>query len=74
MLYYVIEIATGDSKIAGKGIYEYADRTQALASYHKKLGTAMGSDLYISEQIMCIDSDNGIIAMDKFVREVEITE
>lgn len=68
MKYYVIEIADGDAKIKGKSIYEYDDKTKALASYHKKLGTAMDSELYTSEQIICVDSDNGILAMDKFVR------
>lgn len=36
MKYYVIEIATGDSKIAGKAIYEYATKNEALASYLNK--------------------------------------
>lgn len=66
MKYYVIEIAEGDAKIKGKGIYEYEDKMLALASFHSKLGTAMKSDLYASEQIMVVDSNNGIIAMDRF--------
>lgn len=74
MKYYVIEIADGDSKIKGKSIYEYDDKTKALASYHKKLGTAMDSELYTSEQIMCVDDNNGILAMDKFVRESVVVE
>lgn len=67
MKYYVIEIATGDSKIAGKAIYEYATKNEALASYHKKLGTAMSSGLYTSEQIMVVNSENAIIEAEKYV-------
>lgn len=76
MKYYVIEIATGDSKIAGKSIYEYKTKNEALASFHKKLGVAMASDLYTSEQIFVISSDNFIIAMEKYVAEpkVEVKE
>lgn len=70
MKYYVIEIADGDAKIKGKGIYEYADRMKALASFHKKLGTAMDSELYTEYQILCINSANGVEASDSFVRNV----
>lgn len=67
MKYYVIEIAEGDSKIAGKGIYEYATRKEALASFHLKLGTAMKSDLYTREQILVLNSANGIEESDEHV-------
>lgn len=33
MKYYIIEISEGDSKIAGKGMYEYDDRDKAEAMY-----------------------------------------
>lgn len=68
MKYYIIEIADGDAKIKRKGIYEYDDRTKALASFHKKLGTAMDSELYTEYQILCINSANGIEASDSFNR------
>lgn len=70
MKYYIIEIADGDSKIKGKGIYEYDDRMKALASFHKKLGTAMDSELYTEYQILCINSANGVEASDSFSRNV----
>lgn len=60
MKYYVMEISTGDNSIAGKAVYEYTDRDVALSSFHKKLGTAMGSDLYTSELISCINSVGGL--------------
>lgn len=66
MKYYVIEIATGDSKIAGKSVYEYnQDNSQdpkkkALASFHKKVGTSMDSDLYKTDLLLVID-EKGIV-------------
>lgn len=73
MKYYIIEIAKGDSKIEGKGIYEYDNRMKALASFHSKLGVAMGSELYTSYQILCINSANGVEASDSFSRSVAET-
>lgn len=69
MLYFVVEIATGDSKIAGKGIYEYTNLTDAMASFHKRLGVAMGSTLYTSDLVMVINSSGGVHANEYFVRE-----
>lgn len=69
--YYVIEIAEGDSKIKGKGIYEYATKDEAIASFHSKMGTAMKSDLYTSEQLLVVDSNNVPIAAEKWVRMVQ---
>lgn len=66
MRYYVIEIATGDAKIQGKGIYEYATEKEAVASFHSKLGTAMKSELYTSELIMVVDSDGKVIKREKY--------
>lgn len=67
--YYVLEIAEGDSKIAGKGVYEYATANEAKASFHKKLGVAMSSELYTSDLVMVINSEGGILASEKYVRE-----
>ena len=69
MKYYLIEIADGDSKIKGKGIYEYATRNEALANFHSKLGVAMKSELYKTEQILVVNSENGVEADDKYVNE-----
>lgn len=68
MPYYVIEITTGDSKIAGKSIYEYNDRNSAIASFHKKLGTAMSSDLYTSDLVMVISSDGDVIKSEIYTK------
>lgn len=70
MKYYVIEIATGDAKIQGKGIYEYENRKDAVASFHKKLGVAMSSELYTSDLVMVIDSFGGTVIGDYFSNEV----
>lgn len=67
MKYYVIEIATGDSKIEGKGIYEYPTLNEALAAYHSKMGIAMKSDLYKSDLIMVVNSAGGVHVSDSYV-------
>ena len=71
MKYYVVEIAEGDSKISGKGVYEYATLNEAKASFHKKLGTAMASALYTSDLVMVIDSNGGIHASEKYAADVK---
>lgn len=74
MKYYVIEIAEGDAKIKGKAIYEYASKNEALSSFHKKLGTAMGSELYESELIMMVDDTGLIYALEKYNAHEPIEE
>lgn len=64
--YYVIEIAEGEKKIAGKSIYEYATENEAVASFHKKLGTAMGSDLYTADLVMVIDDNGAVLRTEKY--------
>ena len=71
MKFYVIEIATGDSKIAGKGVYEYATLNEALAAYHSKMGTAMKSELYAEELLLVVNSAGGVHVSDHFTREAE---
>lgn len=68
MKYYLIEIAEGDAKIKGKAVYEYDDRNSAIASFHSKLGVAMKSELYTSEQILVLNSANGVEMSEKFER------
>lgn len=70
MKFYVIEISEGDSKIKGKSIYEYATLDEAIATYHSKMASAMRSELFTSEQILVINSDNGVHISDKFVKPV----
>ena len=72
MKYYLIEIAEGNAKIAGKGIYEYATRNVALANFHSKLGVAMKSDLYKTEQILVVNSENGKEAEAKYVNDTYV--
>ena len=68
MKYFLIEIAEGDAKIAGKGIYEYATRNEAIANFHSKMGTAMKSELYTREQLIVINSANGVEVAEVFER------
>lgn len=67
MKYYVIEIATGDSKVAGKSIYEYNTEKEAIASFHSKLGVAMKSDLYTSELLIVINEEGKVIERNKYI-------
>lgn len=69
MKYFLIEISEGDSKIAGKGIYEYDNLNSAVAMFHKKLGTAMSSDLYTSDLVMVIDGNGAVYKSEKYVAE-----
>lgn len=69
-MYYLIEISDGDSKIAGKGVYEYATLDDAVANFHSKLGAAMKSELFISELVMVIDSNGGIYKSEKYEKAV----
>ena len=69
MKFFVVEIATGDAKIAGKGVYEYATETEAVASFHSKLGTAMRSELYASEMVMVVTEVGGVLKREFFKRE-----
>lgn len=73
MKYYLVEVAEGDSKIAGKGMYEYTTLDEAVANFHSKLGVAMKSELYTSELIMVINSEGGIHKVERFDRAV-VTE
>ena len=61
MKYYVVQISTGDSKIAGKAIYDYETQREAVAAFHSKLGVAMGSDLYTSALILVVDGMGSIL-------------
>lgn len=68
MKYYVVEISEGDSKIKGKGMYEYETRDEAVATYHSKIGTAMKSDLYTSHRICVLNDTMAIEMANVFVR------
>lgn len=73
--YYVIEISVGSTSIAGKGIYEYATVEEAVALFHKKLGTAMSSALYESDLVMVVDDNGAVIRSEKYIKpQPETTE
>lgn len=69
-MFYLIEIATGDSKIAGKAIYSYNSEVEATAVFHLKLGSAMKSELYESELVMVIDEFGATIKKEKYIKFV----
>lgn len=73
MKFYLIQISEGDSKVVGKTISEYATLEEATANYHKKLGTAMGSELYTSVLMMLVNSEGGIHKNEKYVAVAENT-
>ena len=70
-MYYVIQISKGDAKIAGKSIYEYDTEKAAVAAFHKKLGTAMDSELYTSSIVMVIDESGFPIQSECYRAEAE---
>ena len=67
-MFYVIEIASGDPAISGKAVYEYADKTKAEAAYHKKIGTAMDSELYTAHTAIIIDNEGAVYGSHYFAR------
>lgn len=69
-MFYVIEISTGDAKIAGKAIYQYNTIDEAIATFHSKLGTAMKSDLYATELIMVMDDEGAVLRVEKYIKTI----
>ena len=69
-MFYVIEISTGDAKIAGKAIYQYNTIDEAIATFHSKLGTAMKSDLYATELIMVMDDEGAVLRVEKYIKPI----
>lgn len=67
-MYYVIEIAKGDAKIAGKGVYEYQTLDEAIGAWHAKLETAMKSDLYASDLCMVVGNDGAVYRSEQYVK------
>lgn len=66
-MFYVLEIANGDSKIKGKGVYELATLNEAVALFHSKLGIAMKSELYTDELVMVIGADGAVYRSEKYI-------
>lgn len=73
-MFYVLEVSTGDSKIAGKAVYQYPTITEAVATFHSKLGAAMKSDLYDSELIMVIEANGSVVCSERYIKPEPITE
>ena len=69
-MFYVIEISTGDAKIAGRAIYQYNTIDEAVATFHSKLGTAMKSDLYATELIMVMDDEGAVLRVEKYIKPI----
>lgn len=71
MKYFVLEISTGDSKIAGKSVYEYDTADAAIAAWHQKLATAMRSEMYETELVMVVNDHGAVIKAERYERPVE---
>lgn len=67
-MYYVIEISTGDTSIAGKAIYEYSTEAEAMGTFHRKLGNAYLSPLFTSELVMVHDANGACLRSEKYTR------
>lgn len=67
-MYYVLEVSTGDSKIAGKSVYQYGTITEAVATFHSKLGAAMKSELFETELIMVIEDNGSVVCSEKYTK------
>lgn len=65
--YFLIEIAEGDSKIAGYAIYGYETEKEAVATFHQKLASAMKSELFTTELLSVIDADGKVVKREKYV-------
>ena len=68
--YYLVEIATGDPKIAGKAVYSYNNRNDAIANFHSKMGAAMKSELYTTELLVVLDKNGMAVEREIFERVI----
>lgn len=73
-MFYLIEIAAGDSKIAGKAVYAYDTATEAVASFHSRMGSAMKSELYTSELLLVIDESGKVLKREKYAASIPAEE
>lgn len=70
-MFYLIEIATGDSKIAGKAVYEFMTENDAVAAFHSKLASAMKSELFVSELVMVVDEYGKVLKREYYLKPVQ---
>lgn len=69
-MFYVIEISTGDSSIAGRAVYESETLNAATALFYQKLANAMKSDLFTSELCMVIDAQGAVYRSEKYEKTI----
>jgi hypothetical protein len=69
-MFYLIEIAKGDTKIEGKAVYEYHTQNEAISSFHSKMGNAMKSELFESELLLVIDSNGTVVKREKYIKPI----
>lgn len=67
-MFYVVEISTGDAKVAGKSVYQYQTRDEAVATFHSKLGAAMKSDLFETELVLVIEDNGSVERVEKYIK------
>lgn len=73
-MFYLIEIATGDVKIAGKAVYQYDTQNDAVAAFHAKLSTAMKSELFETELVIAIDENGKVLKRERYIKPQEPIE
>lgn len=64
--YFLIEIAEGDSKVAGYAVYGYDTEKEAVAVFHQKLASAMKSELFTSELLIVTDAEGKVLKREKY--------
>lgn len=70
-MFYVVEISTGDAKVAGKSVYQYQTLDEAVGTFHSKLGAAMKSDLFETELCLVIEDNGSVNRSEKYIRPQE---
>lgn len=72
--YYVIEITKyADGTADSKSIYAYDDETEAVATFHSKMGGAMKNANYAFELVQVIN-DYGVVIESKYFERKAKTE
>lgn len=74
MKYYVIEITSyNNGNNDSKGIYEYDNKQDAIATFHSKMGGAMKNSTYATELLLVVSEEGSTVRMERFERPVEET-
>ena len=73
--YYVIEVTKyADETADSKSIYTYDDETEAVATFHQKMGGAMKNANYAFELVQVINEYGVVIESKHFERKTESEE